>query len=214
MIIQQGDVLQISPRFSSVQFLTRLLILIITSHLVSHLAFRTLPAHYIWILHCLSSQYVYWFSCPTRHGRLRCVPRPVTWQQCPSSEPRAIGFQKENVYQNYVAHPKYFPSPMIFSVQIISQVPKNAAVSMTTTQALSVKYGTVQLHGAEPFLRSCNLSAGQEITLTFLNKSSTGVFTRARRWALSWTIWIQSTCSHPSSIRSILILSSHLHHGF
>jgi hypothetical protein len=33
------------------------------------------------------------------------------------------------------------------------------------------------------------------------------VFTRARHWSLSWARWIQSTHSHPTSLRSILILS-------
>jgi hypothetical protein len=34
------------------------------------------------------------------------------------------------------------------------------------------------------------------------------MFTRARHWSLSWTRCIQSTTSHPTSLRSILILSS------
>jgi hypothetical protein len=36
------------------------------------------------------------------------------------------------------------------------------------------------------------------------------VFTRAHYWPLSWARWIQSTPSHPISLRSILTLSSHL----
>jgi hypothetical protein len=36
------------------------------------------------------------------------------------------------------------------------------------------------------------------------------VFTRARHWSLSWIRRIQSTPSHPISLRSILISSSHL----
>jgi hypothetical protein len=39
------------------------------------------------------------------------------------------------------------------------------------------------------------------------------VFTTARHWFLSWARRIQSTCSHPTSLRSILILSSHLRLG-
>jgi hypothetical protein len=35
------------------------------------------------------------------------------------------------------------------------------------------------------------------------------VFTRAFHWSLSWTISIQSTPSHPISLRSILILFTH-----
>jgi hypothetical protein len=36
------------------------------------------------------------------------------------------------------------------------------------------------------------------------------VFTRARHWSLSWDSWMQSTPSIPISLRSILILSSHI----
>jgi hypothetical protein len=36
------------------------------------------------------------------------------------------------------------------------------------------------------------------------------VFTRALHWSLSWARWIQSKPSHPISVRSILILSTHL----
>jgi hypothetical protein len=39
------------------------------------------------------------------------------------------------------------------------------------------------------------------------------VFTRTLRWSLSWAISIQSTPVHPISLRSILILSTHLRLG-
>jgi hypothetical protein len=39
------------------------------------------------------------------------------------------------------------------------------------------------------------------------------MFTTARHWSLFWAIWTQSTPSHPFSLRSILILSPHLHLG-
>jgi hypothetical protein len=39
------------------------------------------------------------------------------------------------------------------------------------------------------------------------------VFTTCLQWSLSWARWIQSTSSHPISLRSILILSSHLRLG-
>jgi hypothetical protein len=39
------------------------------------------------------------------------------------------------------------------------------------------------------------------------------VFTRARHLSLSWAKWIQSTSPNPVSLRSILILSSHLRLG-
>jgi len=40
------------------------------------------------------------------------------------------------------------------------------------------------------------------------------VFTRARQWSLSCSRWIQSTASHPSSVRYILRLSAYLHLGY
>jgi hypothetical protein len=40
------------------------------------------------------------------------------------------------------------------------------------------------------------------------------MFTRARHWSLSWARFIQFTPSHPISLRSVLILSSHLRQGF
>jgi hypothetical protein len=36
------------------------------------------------------------------------------------------------------------------------------------------------------------------------------VFTKARHWNLSWASWIQFTPSIPISLRSILMLSSHV----
>jgi hypothetical protein len=36
------------------------------------------------------------------------------------------------------------------------------------------------------------------------------VFTRTHHWSLSWARWFQSISSHPISLRSIIILSSHL----
>jgi len=36
------------------------------------------------------------------------------------------------------------------------------------------------------------------------------VFIRAGHWSLPWARWIRSTCSHPFSLRSILMLSFHL----
>jgi len=36
------------------------------------------------------------------------------------------------------------------------------------------------------------------------------VFVTSRHWSLYWAIWIQSTTSHPISLRSVLILSYHL----
>jgi hypothetical protein len=41
-------------------------------------------------------------------------------------------------------------------------------------------------------------------------RGSVAVFTIARHWFLSWARWIQSTLSHPISIRFILILPFHV----
>jgi hypothetical protein len=38
------------------------------------------------------------------------------------------------------------------------------------------------------------------------------VFKKARHWTLSWSRWVNSSSSHPMSLRPILILSSHLRH--
>jgi hypothetical protein len=53
-------------------------------------------------------------------------------------------------------------------------------------------------------------SATQEITPFHGNRTFITVFTRARHWSLFWTRWIQSTPSHPITLRYILILSFHL----
>jgi len=37
------------------------------------------------------------------------------------------------------------------------------------------------------------------------------VFAKTRHWSLSWARWLQSTTSPPISLRSILIVPSHLH---
>jgi len=53
-----------------------------------------------------------------------------------------------------------------------------------------------------------NESANQEIPPRFII-----VFTAAHHWSLSWVICNQSTPTHPISLRSILILPTHLHLG-
>jgi hypothetical protein len=52
-------------------------------------------------------------------------------------------------------------------------------------------------------------STSQEILSLLWNP----VFTRARHWSLLWARCIQSTTSHTTSLRSILILSFYLHLG-
>jgi hypothetical protein len=53
-------------------------------------------------------------------------------------------------------------------------------------------------------------SATQEIPPFYGTRRFITVFTTTSLWFLSWDRWIISTFSHPISLRSILILSSHL----
>jgi hypothetical protein len=53
-------------------------------------------------------------------------------------------------------------------------------------------------------------SASQEITRLSWTWRFRIVFTRSRHWSLSWARWIQATPSQPTSLISILILSSNL----
>jgi len=55
-----------------------------------------------------------------------------------------------------------------------------------------------------------NHSASEEITAFRGTRRFITVFTRAPHWSLSWARWIQSATSHLISLRSILLLFSHL----
>jgi hypothetical protein len=77
---------------------------------------------------------------------------------------------------------------------------------MTTT---TIKQINKSIH-SESFLSSC-WSLRQEtfrLTLRFIT-----VLIAARHWSLSWTRWIQSTPSQPSSLTPTLIWPFHLHLG-
>jgi len=50
---------------------------------------------------------------------------------------------------------------------------------------------------------------GKEISRLLWNPKVHWVFTRARHWYQSWVRWVQSVYSHSTSVRSVLILSSH-----
>jgi hypothetical protein len=54
----------------------------------------------------------------------------------------------------------------------------------------------------------------KKFTVSYGTRRFITVFTRTRHWYPSWSRCTQSTTSHPISLRSILILSSHLHLGF
>jgi hypothetical protein len=67
------------------------------------------------------------------------------------------------------------------------------------------------LHGAESFLRSLQLF--KKFPVFYWTRRFITAFTNARHLSLSWANSIQSILPHPTSWRSILILSSHLHLG-
>jgi hypothetical protein len=57
-------------------------------------------------------------------------------------------------------------------------------------------------------------SDSQEVSNFYGTRRFITVFTTARHRSLSWAKWTQFTTSHPTIIRSILILSFHLRKGF
>ena len=69
---------------------------------------------------------------------------------------------------------------------------------------------TFLLHRAEFYLRSYRFSASQENPASYVTWSFINAFTSACYLSLSWNSSIQSMPPHPTSYRSILILSSHL----
>ena len=75
---------------------------------------------------------------------------------------------------------------------------------------LSSKLSTVTNSLGQSFLRS---SASQENPRIFWTPIFNPAFTKARHLSLFWAKSIQSTAPHPTSWRSILILSSHISLG-
>jgi hypothetical protein len=70
---------------------------------------------------------------------------------------------------------------------------------------------THSLHGAGYYLKSwLSLSLSKNILLSYGTWRFITVFTQARHWTLSWASWFQFAPSIPISLRSILMLSSHL----
>jgi hypothetical protein len=70
-------------------------------------------------------------------------------------------------------------------------------------------------HGAEPFFRNCQLCNHSRTSQRSMygTRRFITAFTRALHWSLSWARSIQSIPSNPISVRSILILSTHLRLG-
>jgi hypothetical protein len=60
---------------------------------------------------------------------------------------------------------------------------------------------------------AANWAATQELPSIYGTRRYNNVLTRDLHWSLSWAVSIQSTPSHPISLRSILILSTHLRLG-
>jgi hypothetical protein len=59
--------------------------------------------------------------------------------------------------------------------------------------------------------KTAGFSASQEICHSFWNPKVYHCGHTAHHWALFWNRWMQSTHSHPISLRSIIGLSCHLH---
>jgi hypothetical protein len=64
-----------------------------------------------------------------------------------------------------------------------------------------------------PYWEACTRSAGQEIPAFYGNRRFINVFTRTRHWIISWISWLQTIPKSPISLRSILIVSSHIRLG-
>jgi hypothetical protein len=70
------------------------------------------------------------------------------------------------------------------------------------------------LHDAGYYFKSWfSLSLSEHILLSCGTRRFITVFTKARHWTLYWASWIQFAPSIPISLKSILMLSSHLRLG-
>jgi hypothetical protein len=61
---------------------------------------------------------------------------------------------------------------------------------------------------------ACHLAYQKISCFLYRNRSFITLFTKARHWTLSWASWVQFAPSISVSLRSILMLSSHLRPGF
>jgi hypothetical protein len=77
-----------------------------------------------------------------------------------------------------------------------------------------VRHNLIFTYGTKPFLRSCQLrSPSKNFPAFYWTRRFITVFTRALHCSLSWARSIQFIPSYPISLRSILILSTHLRLG-
>jgi hypothetical protein len=72
---------------------------------------------------------------------------------------------------------------------------------------------TNEHHWAEPCLRNCQLCSYSRIPKFYGTRIFITVFTRRLHWSLFWARLIQSILPFPGSLRSILVLSTHLRIG-
>jgi hypothetical protein len=79
---------------------------------------------------------------------------------------------------------------------------------------LHIQWTYLLTYGAEHFLRSCQLCSDSRNSQHFTEpKGSSSCPQESTNWSLSWARSIQSIPSHPISLGSILILSTHLRLG-
>jgi hypothetical protein len=85
---------------------------------------------------------------------------------------------------------------------------------LSAARQCSVEFTHSLTHSwSSTFLRSCQLCSHSEISSILWNPKVYYRVQRALHWSLSWARLIQSVPSHPISLTSILILSTHLRLG-
>jgi hypothetical protein len=78
---------------------------------------------------------------------------------------------------------------------------------------IAIWYVSCSLMELSPSWEAANCAATQELPAFYGTWRFITVFTRPHHWSLSWARSIQSIPDHLISLRSILILSTHLHLG-
>jgi hypothetical protein len=76
--------------------------------------------------------------------------------------------------------------------------------------ALRYNFAYLLTYGAEPFLRRCQLCSHKKFPTFYGTRRFITMFTIALPWLLFWSRSSQSISSHPISLTSVLILSTHL----